>query len=104
MTEHLPDIVEAEVVPRRHFRQGVPEDHKESLDTRVAWLWMQRFGTVQKVYEKSADTLDRTAATLILQAIFGKDLESIRIIFQRLEGGPMLDETLLERQETQISI
>ncbi len=79
----------------RKFRGEVPELHRQSLDTRIQWLWNQRFGTVQTVWQRSPDLLDHTAATLILQAIMGKDLDSIHLIFQRLEGGSLADETLL---------
>ena len=85
-----------EVVPIRRWRNEIPEDHRASLDTRLAWLWHQRFGTVQMIYSKSTDLLDRTAATLILQAIMARDLRSIQQLFQRLEGGAQLDEEITE--------
>jgi hypothetical protein len=84
------------LVVQRRFRGRVPEAHRVSLDTRIVWLWNQRFGTVQTVWKDSPDVLDHTAATLILQAIMGKDLDSIAQIFQRLEGGPVVDEDLLD--------
>ena len=37
------------VVAEKRFRQSIPEEHKSSLDTRLAWLWNQRFGTVQTI-------------------------------------------------------
>jgi hypothetical protein len=76
------------------WRKEVPEAHRGSLDTRLRWLWNQRFGTVQTVYTSSPDILDHTAATLIIQAIMAKDLRSIRQIFQRLEGGAQFDDEL----------
>ena len=75
----------------RKFRREVPEMHKGSLDSRLQWLWMQRFGTVQMVWKESQDLLDHTAATIILQAIMAKDLNSIELIFQRLEGGAVAE-------------
>lgn len=81
----------------RKYRNTIPEIHRASLDTRIQWLWNQRFGTVQTIWKDSPDVLDNTAATLILQAIMGKDLESISQIFNRLEGGALTDEELLER-------
>ena len=78
------------------YRHEVPSDHRSTLDTRLLWLWHQRFGTVQSVYSYSEDLLDRTAATLILQAIMAKDLKSIQQLFQRIEGGPVLDTELLD--------
>lgn len=79
------------------FRNQVPDAHRKSIDTRIAWLWNQRFGTVQQVWQSSKDMLDHTAATLILQAVFAKDLESIAQVFQRLEGGALVDAELAER-------
>ena len=77
----------------RKFRREVTEMHKGSLDSRLQWLWMQRFGTVQMVWKESQDLLDHTAATIILQAIMAKDLNSIELIFQRLEGGAVADDS-----------
>ncbi len=85
-------------VPERKYRSSVPETHRTSLDTRILWLWNQRFGTVQMVWKESRDLLDNTAATLIIQAIMGKDLESISQVFQRIEGGPLTDEENLDKQ------
>lgn len=96
----------SELVPvvQHRYRKRIPESHRQSLDTRILWLWNQRFGTVQMIWKDSPDVLDRTAATLFLQAILAKDLESIAQIFQRIEGGPMGDDQLLERSETQIRV
>lgn len=76
--------------------------HQVSLDTRLQWLWHQRFGTVQMVFLESKDILDHTAATLILQAIIAKDLDSIDQLFSRLEGGPVLDELLFDDTEIRV--
>ena len=86
------------LVPRRrHFRKEVPEIHRTSLDTRIRWLWNQRFGTIQNVYQESPDLLDRTAATMFITAIWSRDLNSIQLILKRLEGGPITDEELVQR-------
>lgn len=86
-----------ELLPlNRKYRSRVPETHRGSLDLRIQWLWHQRFGTVQMVWKDSPDILDHTAATLILQAIMGKDLDSIEQLFQRLEGGALLDTEVAE--------
>jgi hypothetical protein len=90
------------VFERRHFRKEVPKEHRASLDTRLRWLWNQRFGTVQTVWKDSSDMLDKTAATLILQAIMAKDLDSISLLFQRLEGGPQVDEEVLEQASMRV--
>lgn len=90
-----------EVVPTGHrFRNQVPKEHRATIDTRIAWLWNQRFGTVQMVWQQSRDVLDHTAATLILQAIFASDLDAINQIFQRIEGGAQSDKDLLEKDDT----
>ena len=84
----------------RKFRREVPEMHKGSLDSRLQWLWMQRFGTVQMVWKESQDLLDHTAATIILQAIMAKDLNSIELVFQRLEGGAVADDSYTNSAES----
>ena len=84
----------------RKFRREVPEMHNGSLDSRLQWLWMQRFGTVQMVWKESQDLLDHTAATIILQAIMAKDLNSIELIFQRLEGGAVADDSYTNSAES----
>lgn len=83
-----------EIVERK-FRKSIPEEHRASLDTRLLWMWHQRFGTVQMIYINSPDILDCTAATLILQSVMGKDLKSIQQLFQRLEGSAMYDQEIL---------
>ena len=92
----------AEVVPLHRFRKEVPRDHRDSLDTRLMWLWHQKFGTVQTVYTTSGDILDVTAATLILQAIMGKDLQSIQQLFTRLEGAAIFDQELQDKTPPRI--
>jgi len=95
----------SDLVPvNRKYRTSIPEAHKASLDTRIQWLWNQRFGTVQTIWKTSreqSEVLDHTAATLILQAIMGKDLDSIIQLFQRLEGSPLADDDLLDREGEQ---
>lgn len=88
------------IVPVRKFRKEIPSAHRHSLDTRLLWLWHQRFGTVQMIWKESKDVLDHTACTLVLQAIMGSDLESINQLFQRIEGGAQDDVDLLEKEST----
>ena len=83
-----------ELEPVRKYRKQIPEAHRGSLDTRVQWLWHQRFGTVQTIWKESSDPLDKTACTLVLQAVIEMDLNSIELIFQRLEGGAQGDEAV----------
>lgn len=87
------------VLVTRKFRKTIPVAHRASLDTRINWLWNQRFGTVQMIWQSSPDVLDVTAATLILQAIMAKDLDSITMIFGRIEGGAIDDSELADRVE-----
>ena len=68
-------------VPTYNFRREIPEEHRASLDTRVRWLWNQRFGTIQQIYQHSADLDDRTVASLFINAIWHKDLDSVALIF-----------------------
>lgn len=88
-----------ELTAQLRFRNEIPQDHRKSIDTRIAWLWNQRFGTVQQVWQSSKDMLDHTAATLILQAVFAKDLDSITQVLQRLEGGALTDSELADREQ-----
>ena len=81
----------------RKWRKAVPEAHRTSLDTRIAWMWHQRFGTIQMIWKESTDVLDHTACTVILQAVMAKDLGSIELLFQRIEGGSQEDKVLLEQ-------
>lgn len=92
----------SDLVYIRKFRREIPEGHRTNLDTRLRWLWHQRFGTVQMIWKESPDVLDYTAATLILQAIMGKDLQSIQQLITRLEGGPVMDEDLVEQDNLRI--
>jgi hypothetical protein len=80
----------------KKFRRQIPKEHQATLDTRIHWLWHQRFGTVQTIFLHSRDLLDRTAATLFLQAVIHKDLESINQIFTRIEGGTLTDDKVAE--------
>lgn len=91
----------AELVPTsaeviRRFRHEIPEQHRATIDTRLAWLWNQRFGTVQQVWVASTDMDDQLAATIILQAIIGSDLNNIQLLFRRLEGGSLPDEITVD--------
>jgi hypothetical protein len=90
----------SDIVQVHKFRRAIPEVHRASLDTRINWLWHQRFGTVQTIWQASrdGDVLDHTACTLILQAIMGRDLTSISQLFQRIEGGAREDSELLNEE------
>jgi predicted peroxiredoxin len=59
---------------------------------------------VQTVYTSSPDILDRTAATLIIQAIMAKDLDAISQIFQRIEGGAIEDVIVQERAQVEMRL
>jgi hypothetical protein len=90
--------------PTRKFRGSIPREHQVSLDTRIKWLWHQRFGTVQTIWNTSRDVLDHTACTLILQAIMAKDLTSVQLLLQRLEGGAIMDEEIVDRAEGSLRV
>lgn len=92
----------SEIVLVRKYRKAIPPAHQASLDTRLQWLWHQRFGTVQMIWKDSKDILDHTAATLILQAIMAKDLDSIAQLFNRIEGGAVQDSVILEQQSMRV--
>lgn len=85
-------------VPQHKYRGSIPDAHRASIDTRLRWLWNQKFGVVQTVYRDSRDTLDVTAATMMLQAIMAQDLQTIEMLFQRIEGGSITDDQELEKQ------
>jgi len=108
VSEQLPVPItfedELATIRQRRYRQRVPEAHCGSLDTRIKWLWHQRFGTVQTVFGRSPDILDRTAATLIIQAIMAKDLDAINQIFQRIEGGSLEDVLVLENAQVEMRL
>lgn len=103
MSDIVP-IREVERTRRRSFRHEVPAAHRSSLDTRLEWMWNQRFGTVQQIYVKSPDLLDVTAATLIIQCVFGPDLQSIEILLSRLEGAAQEDEVVQAEDERTMQI
>lgn len=86
----------------RKFRKRIPDAHRLSADTRIQWLWMQRFGTIQTIWNETDDILDRTACMLFMQAVMAKDLNSIQLIFRRLEGGAITDDENLERTTLKI--
>lgn len=85
----------SELVPLRKFRHEIPEASCLTLDTRIQWLWNQRFGTVQSVWEHTTDLQSKLAATIILQAILANDLNNIALVFKRLEGGALDDDVTL---------
>ena len=62
MTDLTPGVAGREIV--RKFRHEIPARHRQTLDTRLLWLWQQRFGTVQQVWRESPDLDDKLAATI----------------------------------------
>ena len=93
----------SDVVPlRQNFRRSIPKEHRASLDTRILWLYNQRFGTIQQVYQSSDDLDDRTVASLFINAIWHRDLDSIAMIYRRLEGGPVTDEEQLAKTNLRV--
>lgn len=94
----MSELARPDYTPQHKYRTSVPKEHQISLDARLRWLWNQKFGVVQTVWRDSKDVLDHTAATLILQCIMAKDLQSIEMLFQRIEGGALVDDQVIERQ------
>ena len=88
-------MTSAEVV--RKFRKDIPLKHQTSMDTKIAWLWHQRFGTVQTIYNETNDVETKTVCTIFLQAIMAKDLPSIKLLLDRMEGGAIVDHEVLDR-------
>lgn len=81
---------------KKKYRSEIPEEHLTSIDTKLRWLWNQRFGTVQKVWQETTDADTKAAATLCINAAYLGDLAAINIILNRLEGGVLTDEDLLD--------
>lgn len=88
-----------ELVPAKaqRFRNNVPTEWRKSIDTRIYWMWHQRLGTIQQIREKTTDVLDLTAAELVLEAVYGDDLNPLILLLQRLEGGTQRDDRLQEQ-------
>ena len=87
----------AEVVKK--YRTGIPAEHMKSMDTMIQWLWHQRFGTIQRISLEAENAEVQTVCSLFLQAIMAKDLNSIKLILDRMEGGAILDQEAMERLE-----
>ena len=54
---------------------------------------------MQTIWKESRDVLDHTACTIFLQAIMARDLNSIELLFQRLEGGAVNDVEIPDEAE-----
>ena len=89
-----------DLVPEKaqRFRNSVPAEWRKSIDTRIYWMWHQRLGTIQQIREKTHDVLDLTAAELVLEAVYGDDLNPLILLLQRLEGGSQRDDRLQGQQ------
>lgn len=89
----MPD--EKALVPRK-LRSEIPREHCTSDDARIVWLWNQRMATVQSIFMRSRDVKTRMAASLILNAAFAQQLPAIVLLLQRLEGGAVTDQAILD--------
>lgn len=85
---------------KKKYRGSIPPEHCTSIDTKLRWLWNQRFGTVQKIWQETEDADTKAAATLCLNAAYVGDLSAINIVLNRLEGGALTDEDLLDFSES----
>lgn len=86
------------------FRSDIPREHCTSADTKIRWLWNQRFGTVQTIWQEAEDGTTKAAAALCLSAAYTGDMTSINLLLTRLEGGAMADEDLLDFDPGEIPI
>lgn len=84
---------------KKKYRSTIPPEHNTSIDTKLRWLWNQRFGTVQKIWQETEDAETKAAATLCLNAAYVGDLQAINIILNRLEGGVLTDQEMLDFSE-----
>lgn len=106
MTElvHVPESSRLErlqsELAKKKYRSAIPEEHSSSIDTKLRWLWNQRFGTVQKIWQETEDADTKAAATLCLNAAYIGDMSAINIVLNRLEGGVLNDEDLLDFSES----
>ena len=89
------NVVGTEVV--RKLRNSIPDAHKLNSDSRLVWLWSQRLAVVQSIRANSPDVQDVMAATLVLSAAWTSYLPSIELLLQRLEGGSVDDQTVVEQ-------
>jgi hypothetical protein len=88
--------VSGEIVPIRRPRTQTPKSVKDSTDTRMEWLWDQRLEVVGTIYLRSPDLLDVMAARTVLDATLSANLSSIELLLQRIEGGAVSDQTIVE--------
>jgi hypothetical protein len=84
---------------KKKYRGSIPEEHLTNIDTKLRWLWNQRFGTVQKIWQETEDAETKAAATLCLNAAYLGDLAAINQVLTRLEGGALTDQELLDFSE-----
>ncbi len=96
MTEIEVHSTQELVAPNYKFRSEIPEEHCRNSDTKLRWLWNQRFGTLQSVWQNTQDGDTKAAATLCLNAAYVGDLTSINLLINRLEGGTMTDTEMLD--------
>lgn len=82
----------------RRLRTSIPEEHRLSDDSRIAWLWNQRVIVVQSIYKNTTDVRDRMAASLVLSAAWSAHLPSIELMLRRLEGGAITDQAIQDEE------
>jgi len=87
---------------QRNYLHQVPEAHRSSVDTRLRWLWNQKFGHIQTIHNSSPDPLDKMACVMIIQALFASDLNAITLILRRLEGGSVTDDQVAEQSAMRV--
>ncbi|QKY80412.1 hypothetical protein SEA_PABST_54 [Microbacterium phage Pabst] len=83
----------------RRMPSNIPEEHRTTDDTRIAWLWNQRLIVVQNIWSNTSNIRDRMAAALILGAAYQANMASIELVFKRLEGGAILDTEIIDNED-----
>lgn len=80
----------------RRMPSNIPEEHRTTDDTRIAWLWNQRLIVVQNIWLNTSNIRDRMTAALVLGAAYQANMTSIELVFKRLEGGAILDTEIID--------
>lgn len=87
-----------EIVSTKRVYRNIPEKHRVSDDSRIQWLWNQRFEVVQTIFSFTDNVRDRMAATLVLSATLSAHLPAIELVLRRLEGGAVPDQVVQEEE------
>ena len=92
----MSEVEVVETKKKSALRSEIPAKHCASDDTRLQWLWNQRLVTAANIFYKTKDARTRMAASLVMTATAQGDLGAISLLLQRLEGGAISDQEVLE--------